>query len=109
MGNSDQSLDCVKTDDILRAEIADLAEMLGCTIEKIAGSGHFETVETIRRLTRDRRNGNRAAETSLDQLMPSLDNEQLRVVIREQTVVWLRQACTVDVDQQFLCGRDSRV
>ena len=70
----------------LRQEIAELGEMLGQTIEEIAGAESLQTVETIRLLSHDRRNPASDAERQLDELLCSLDEAELRVVIRAFTI-----------------------
>jgi len=68
--------------DALRQETAELGELLGETIRVIAGPENLDLVETIRSLARDRRNGDREADRQLRQLLTSLNEEQLRVVVR---------------------------
>lgn len=71
-----------RQENTLREEIACLGEMLGETIQDIAGEDALNLVEKLRRLAWDRRNGKQEAGTTLTQLIASLDNDQLRVVIR---------------------------
>lgn len=66
----------------LREEIAKLGEMLGETIRDIVGADSLCVVEDIRRLAWNRRSGQAEAARELDRLIVSLNNEQLRVVIR---------------------------
>jgi phosphoenolpyruvate carboxylase len=70
----------------LREEISELGEMLGRTIEEIAGAESFHLVETIRRLARDRRSADRGEGKQLKQLVSSLSEDQLRIVIRAFTI-----------------------
>lgn len=70
------------TNDALREEIAELGEMLGRTIKEIAGPESLETVEVIRKLSRDHRGGSEEAEEELRTTLASLDENQLAVVIR---------------------------
>ncbi len=78
--------DNAKTADILHREISLLGEMLGQTIEQLAGTDGFQTVETIRCLSRDRRNGDAEADRRLGEMLSSMDEHQLRVVVRAFTV-----------------------
>jgi phosphoenolpyruvate carboxylase len=70
----------------LREEINTLGEMLGETIREIAGSTHFDTVESIRRRSRERRRGAHDEELSLRAQLASLDLDTLRVVVRAFTI-----------------------
>ena len=69
----------------LRREISELGEMLGDTIAAIAGRESLELVEVVRRLSRDRREGDAEAGDRLEVVLGSLADEQLRVVIRAFT------------------------
>ena len=73
-------------DNALRKEIAWLGELLGETIRDISGAEALNTIETIRRMSRDRRGGDRDADERLSSLIASLDEEQMRIVIRAFTV-----------------------
>ncbi len=75
-----------ETDRILREEIAELGALLGRTIQEFAGVEHFHTVERIRRLARDCRGGDQQADFMLGELLGSLEEEQLRIVIRAFTM-----------------------
>ena len=66
----------------LRGEIGALGAMLGETIRELAGEDAFETVEGLRRISRDRRAGTPGAESQLIELTANLDDDQIRVVIR---------------------------
>jgi len=66
----------------LREEIAELGDLLGNTIQEIAGADNLQTIESIRRLSRDRRNGAAHADDQLEALIADLSDDQLRVVIR---------------------------
>ncbi|WP_197231595.1 phosphoenolpyruvate carboxylase [Novipirellula artificiosorum] len=69
-------------DDRLRDEIAFLGEMLGDTIRQIAGDHAFEQLERLRKLSWERRTGASEAERRMAELIASLDQDTLRVVIR---------------------------
>jgi phosphoenolpyruvate carboxylase len=66
----------------LREEISILGDLLGKTIASLAGSDSLSLIETIRTLSRDRRDGAPGAEEDLESLIGRLDDEQLRIVIR---------------------------
>ena len=70
----------------LRNEIAGLGEMLGQTIEQLAGRSRLDTVETIRRLARDHRSGDDDATARLIHKIGSLDDHTMRAVIRAYTI-----------------------
>lgn len=70
----------------LREEMNRLGEMLGQTIREAAGDEAFQAIETIRRLSRDRRNGSVTAERELHAYLGRLDDTQLEVVIRAFSV-----------------------
>ncbi len=74
------------TSTALREEISGLGEILGNTLQELAGEQRFETVEKIRLLARDHRSGNRDSARALVELIGSLDEESLRNVIRAYTV-----------------------
>ncbi len=71
-----------KHENPLREEIAVLGEMLGDTIQDIAGSDALAMVEDFRRLAWDRRSGDREASVEMQRMIGTLDDDQLRVVIR---------------------------
>ncbi len=79
-------LDETDADLALREEISELGAMLGRTIQEIAGTENFQLVETIRRLARDRRTADRGEGKQLQQLLSSLNEDQLRIVIRAFTI-----------------------
>lgn len=66
----------------LRREMNFLGELLGDTIEELAGSDSLELVEQIRKLCWERRRDQPGAQSQIIQLINSLDHDQLRVVIR---------------------------
>lgn len=71
---------------ILRSEITALGRLLGYTIDDLAGTENLETVEAIRCLSRDHRNGDPNAESRLLSLLSSLNENQLRIVIRAYSI-----------------------
>ncbi|MCA9259256.1 MAG: phosphoenolpyruvate carboxylase, partial [Planctomycetales bacterium] len=70
----------------LRREIAELGEMLGQTIEQLAGPDSLDLVERIRKLARARRDHVEGADESLQELFGELSEDKLRVVIRAFTI-----------------------
>ena len=70
-----------------RQEIATLARLLGDTIREIVGQETFEILQEIRQLSKERRAPDREADRRLAQLLTSLDQDQLRVVIRAFSVL----------------------
>ncbi len=66
----------------LRDEMSMLGEMLGDTIRDIAGSDSLQMVEDLRRLAWERRNGQPDSGAEMVRFISTLDNDQLRVVIR---------------------------
>lgn len=71
---------------VLRDDISDLGDALGQTIESLCGAEHLNLVERIRVLSRDRRQGDGQSEEELCKLIESLDDEELRIVIRAFTI-----------------------
>jgi len=72
----------VKQETPLREEIALLGEMLGDTIREISGNESLQVVEELRRLAWDGRSGQPGIEPATTQFIASLDDGQLRVVVR---------------------------
>jgi len=70
----------------LRKEVALLGEMLGQTIELMAGSEALRLVEELRRLAWERRSGPVDLNCKLVELISGLDHDQIRVVIRAFTI-----------------------
>lgn len=70
----------------LREEISLLGDMLGETIQTLAGQEDFALVEQIRRLAWQRRTGDAAAGDELARLIAELDDDQFHVVIRAFTI-----------------------
>lgn len=70
----------------LREEIVELGELLGQTISEIVDEESLKRVEAIRQLSRDHRGGDAEAEKQLHETLASLDENQLRVVIRSFTI-----------------------
>lgn len=68
--------------DRLREEITHLGELLGETLRDIAGEESLRIVEELRRLAWDSRSGRPHAGPAMVDLIASLSNEQLRVVVR---------------------------
>ncbi|VAX41889.1 Phosphoenolpyruvate carboxylase [hydrothermal vent metagenome] len=67
---------------LLREEIVFLGEMLGNTIQKIAGNDYFQVIEDVRRLSRESRKDETEIELTMTQFISSLTSDQLRIVIR---------------------------
>ncbi len=72
----------MKQETPLREEIALLGEMLGDTICEISGSKLLQVVEDLRRLAWDGRSGQSEVGPAATKFIASLDDSQLRVVVR---------------------------
>ena len=72
----------IADDEALQCEIDRLGGILDATIRSIAGPELLRLVNEIRELSSDHRDGVQDAGEQLEQLLSSLDFEQLRVVIR---------------------------
>lgn len=72
--------------DLLRSEIALLGELLGQTIQEMASPESFDLVEGVRALSRERRDDDRQVDEPLSEFISSLDERQLRVIIRAFSV-----------------------
>lgn len=68
--------------ELLRRDVRFLGDMLGGVIRDLAGESALERVETIRKLSRERRAGDLSAESELTQVIGSLDESETRVVTR---------------------------
>ncbi len=68
--------------ELLRRDVRKLADLLGEVICQHAGQATLDKVETIRRLSRDRRNNVPGAEASLGNEIASLDDASARYVAR---------------------------
>jgi phosphoenolpyruvate carboxylase len=73
-------------DSQLREEVSLLGEILGQTIELMAGSESLQLVEELRRLAWERRNKPAETKSDLAELIAGLDHDQIRVVIRAFTI-----------------------
>ncbi|TWU07883.1 phosphoenolpyruvate carboxylase [Stieleria varia] len=71
--------------DDLRKEIGFLGAVLGDTISELEGQAALDTVEELRRAAWDRRSGREGADKRIKQLISSLSDQELRVVIRAFT------------------------
>ncbi len=75
--------DALKGDESLIEDIRLLGRLLGDAVREHEGSGAFERIETIRRLSvAASRNGDAEADRNLDALLRSLTAEEARTVIR---------------------------
>jgi phosphoenolpyruvate carboxylase len=70
------------SNDQLRRDVRHLADLLGEIIKKHAGAGPFDRVESIRKLSRDRRNNVPGAEAQLASEIASLGDADARIVAR---------------------------
>jgi phosphoenolpyruvate carboxylase len=73
------------TPETWRREIGFLGSLLGDTIRQFGGDAAFELVEEFRRLAWDRRAGRESGDARLKQLIATLDDEQVRLVVRAFT------------------------
>lgn len=73
------------TTDEWRREIGYLGTILGDTLREISGDKAFETVESLRRLAWDRREGRTEADTEIKGLISSLGDDEIRAAIRAFT------------------------
>lgn len=71
----------------VRQELGFLGAELGDTIREFAGEPTYEIVEQLRRAAWDRRIGVESADEQIKALIASLDDEQIRVVIRAFTIL----------------------
>jgi phosphoenolpyruvate carboxylase len=72
----------MSTDEQLRREIDQLGRMFGDVIRRFAGEESFELIESVRSLARRFADGDAGVADELNQLLESLANEELRIVIR---------------------------
>ena len=68
--------------ELLRRDVRFLGDMLGEVIRDLIGDKGLEQVEEIRKLSRERRAGDQAAESRLSQAIVSLDDSDARNVTR---------------------------
>ncbi len=68
--------------ELLRRDVRFLGDMLGEVIRDLIGDKGLEQVEEIRKLSRERRAGDQAAESRLSQAIASLDDSDARNVTR---------------------------
>ena len=68
--------------ELLRRDVRMLGEMLGDVIREMAGSAALECIETIRKVSRERRSGSSEAETELIDRIALLDEPTARIVTR---------------------------
>src|SRR5882724_9853521 len=66
----------------LRRDVHHLGDLLGEIIKKHAGEAAFERVESIRRLSRERRNNVPGAEVKLSHEIAALSDREARIVAR---------------------------
>jgi phosphoenolpyruvate carboxylase len=71
---------------LLRREIDQLGRSFGETVRRFAGEDGFQLVESVRTLARELREGSDAAGEGLRTLLATLDEPQLKVVIRAFTI-----------------------
>jgi phosphoenolpyruvate carboxylase len=70
-----------------RDEIARLAVTLAETIEEVVDRDTFEALQEIRQLSKVRRNGRPEPDQRLGQLLESLNQDQLRVIVRAFSIL----------------------
>jgi len=71
-----------KTDLPLRENIHQLGDLLGNTIREHGGEELFNTVESVRNLAKQARDGNTAAAAELEQTLTGLDDDMIMPVVR---------------------------
>jgi phosphoenolpyruvate carboxylase len=73
-------------DALLRRDVRLLGDMLGSVIRELEGPEALAVVEEIRGLARDRRAGDQAAGSALDERIAGLDDQQAQIVARAFSV-----------------------
>ena len=79
------------TNEQLRRDVRKLADLLGEVIREHAGQGTLDKVETVRRLSRDRRNNVPGAEAELGREIASLDDGCAQYVARAFSISVMRR------------------
>lgn len=74
--------DRTTTDQPLRDDIRELGDLLGAVIREQGGQQLFETIETIRRLAKQAREGDDQAALRLEETLTGLDDEMIMPVVR---------------------------
>ena len=70
----------------LSKEVDQLGRLIGDVIREIDGDEGFELVETVRKMIRELRTGNREREAELDSIIASVDDEQINTLTRAFTI-----------------------
>lgn len=71
---------------VLRREVSRLGRIFGAVIRRFAGKSNYALVERVRHLSAELRTGNSAASDELRNLLATLNDSQLKVVIRSFTL-----------------------
>ena len=61
----------------LSKEVDQLGRLIGDVIREVAGDKGFELVESVRKMIRELRSGNRECEEELDRVISNVDKEQM--------------------------------
>ena len=70
----------------LSKEVDQLGRLIGDVIREMDGDEGFELVETVRKMIRELRTGNREREAELDSIIASVDDEQINTLTRAFTI-----------------------
>ncbi|MBH56557.1 MAG: phosphoenolpyruvate carboxylase [Planctomycetaceae bacterium] len=70
----------------LSKEVDQLGRLIGDVIREMAGEKGFELVETVRKMIRELRSGNRDREQELDRIISGVDKEQIITLTRAFTI-----------------------
>ena len=70
----------------LSKEVDHLGRLIGDVIREMAGERGFELVESVRKMIRELRSGNRAREQELDSIISGVDKEQIVTLTRAFTI-----------------------
>jgi phosphoenolpyruvate carboxylase len=70
----------------LSKEVDQLGRLIGDVIREVAGDKGFELVESVRKMIRELRSGNRECEEELDRVISNVDKEQIVTLTRAFTI-----------------------
>ncbi|MAT12288.1 MAG: phosphoenolpyruvate carboxylase [Rhodopirellula sp.] len=70
----------------LSKEVDQLGRLIGDVIREVAGDEGFELVESVRKMIRELRSGNREREEELDRVIANVDKEQIIILTRAFTI-----------------------
>ena len=72
--------------EMLSKEVDQLGRLIGDVIREMAGDEGFELVETVRKMIRELRTGNRDRAAELDSIIANLDDEQINTLTSAFTI-----------------------